>query len=113
MNRLLLVDLKSNQSDTGKCAKLVLISADIRICLKLVRRIIAGRKQLPLELELENAGLTVFTSGTAGTLLIFSVLILNAAECQSKALLDSMERQQLWKREICAIHKEYVIPLWQ
>lgn len=111
MSRLLLVDLKSNQSDTGKCAKLILISADI--CLKLVRGIIAGRKQLPLELELENSSLAVFTSGTAGTLLIFSVLVLNAAERQSKALLDSMERQQLWKREICAIHKEHVIPLWQ
>lgn len=68
---------------------------------------------MSLEPELENPSLAVFTSGTAGTLLIFSVLVLNAAECQSKTMLDSMEGQEFWKRKTCAIHKEHVIPVWQ
>lgn len=77
------------------------------------KEIIAGRKQLSLELELENSGPAVFTSGTAGTLLIFSVLVLNAAECQSETLLDNMEGQQFWQRKTCAIPKEHVIHVWQ
>lgn len=53
-----------------------------------------GRKQFSLEQELENSGLAVFTSGMAGTLPIFLVQVLNAAECQSKTSLGSMEGQQ-------------------
>lgn len=54
------------------------------------------------EPELENTGLAL-TSGTAGTLLIFSVLILNIPKCQSKALLNRMQGQEFWKRKTCTM----------
>lgn len=45
------------QANTGKCVKLILISPDIRIYLRLVKGIIAGWKQWSLGPELENSGL--------------------------------------------------------
>lgn len=52
---------------------------------------------------MENSGLAAFLSGLAGASFISSVLIINTAECQSKALLDRMQGQQFCKRKTCTI----------